>query len=173
MENKELSWRSPRMCLMLPWWNASRWWSLICIPSFCTWWKTSNRLEQRFELLCDCLWFDFAQEKKKKNFKETTRSKVPPLWEILNDPEELNQLLLFATSNNQQDDILFWCLVQRFRVEADPEARFKMGTYVMSSVSFEVCFSRSLCVFVDCFWSMWLPMPLAWFVWTRQRKPLV
>jgi hypothetical protein len=45
-----------------------------------------------------------------------SRQKAPPLWEILNDPDELNSLLLFATNNNQQDDILFWCLVQRYRV---------------------------------------------------------
>jgi len=67
------------------------------------------------------------------NAKETGRTKVPPLWEILNDPEELNMLLLFAAGNNQQDDILFWCLVGRFRLESDAETRLKLGSYIMAS----------------------------------------
>jgi hypothetical protein len=65
--------------------------------------------------------------------KDAGRPKVLPLWEMLNDPDELNMLLLFAASNNQQDDILFWCLVGRFRLESDAETRFKLGSYIMSS----------------------------------------
>ncbi len=65
--------------------------------------------------------------------KEGGRTKVPPLWEMLNDPDELNMLLLFAAGNNQQDDILFWCLVGRFRLESDTETRLKLGSYIMSS----------------------------------------
>ncbi len=65
--------------------------------------------------------------------KDTLRTKVLPLWEMLNDPDELNLLLLFAAANNQQDDILFWCLVGRFRMETDGETRGKLGTYIMSS----------------------------------------
>lgn len=57
--------------------------------------------------------------------------KTPPLWEILNDPEELNALLLFAAANNQQDDILFWCLVQRFREEADRDTRQRLAVYLV------------------------------------------
>lgn len=56
--------------------------------------------------------------------------KVPPLWEILNDPDELSSLLLFAAANNQQDDILFWCLVQRFRVEQNVDVRNRLGNYI-------------------------------------------
>lgn len=60
--------------------------------------------------------------------------RVPPLWEILNgDPTELNSFLLFAASNNQQDDILFWCLVERFHLEPDAETRNKLGHYIMQS----------------------------------------
>lgn len=97
-------------------------------------------------------------------FQEAPRTKVPPLWEILNDPDELNLLLLFATSNNQQDDILFWCLVARFRVEADPDTRLKMGSYLMSSVRCLLCVC--VCFFVVCsvfrlrFFSMLLQMLL-------------
>lgn len=65
--------------------------------------------------------------------KPTPKAKMLPLWEMLNDPDELNSLLLFATSNNQQDDILFWCLVQRYRLEADAETRGRLALHLMQN----------------------------------------
>ena len=65
--------------------------------------------------------------------KEAARARAPPLWEILNDANELDSLLVFAAGNNQQDDILFWCLVQRFRTEPDADTRNKMGSFIMQN----------------------------------------
>lgn len=66
-------------------------------------------------------------------FSSKDNKPLPPLWEILNDPEELNSLLIYAASVNQQDDVLFWCLVQRFRTETSSEVRLKLATHIVQN----------------------------------------
>ena len=53
------------------------------------------------------------------------------LIHLANDENQFASLLEFVSNKHQRNDLLFWCLAQRFRVEADAVTQSKLGVYLM------------------------------------------
>ena len=62
---------------------------------------------------------------------EAMLTRAPPLYDILNDLEELQNLLVFASTINHQDDVLFWCMVQNYKGETNQKERERLGKYLI------------------------------------------